>query len=83
MLAWLRAQLTLKRVWVLVAGGIVILALWAMGTTPTCNDKALERAGEEVMSQGLDPSDLDSSERMYSLYVGYLDECREADRRPS
>ena len=51
-------------------GVIVILVLWAIATLPTCSDKALERAGEEVMSQGLDPSDPDNSETMYSLYLG-------------
>ena len=49
------------------------IMIWASG--PPCSDKALERAGEEVLSQGLNPSDLDNSERMYDLYVVYMDEC--------
>ena len=76
MIAWFRSHHTLKRLALaLVAGIIVSLVVWVMVTIPTCSDKALERAGEEVMSQGLDPSDPDNHERMYSLYVGYLDEC--------
>jgi len=57
--------------YVVIFGAVVFLLvsimMWVSG--PPCSDKALKRAGEEVMSQGLNPF---NSERMYDLYEHYL-----------